>query len=620
MKKNLDVYRALAEDAYRQKNVKFALHVYDTLIINDQRVASPDLLTYAQLLQINNEYSKAIRVYRTILELNPSHDIHCSLAECYLLTNNLNDAEYHLNEAYKLNPKTVEIIFNLGIIKYKKFNFIEAAQFFYEAVNIDPNFIQAWASIADTSSHLRRLDDCTYALTQVLKLNSKSENIRGFLFYSKMELADWAGFYEEKKKICAELLAGNKSINPFHSLMFDDPKINFLAAKLKAGSFSTVPNTLKLSNKNKIVVGYFSPDFRSHPVTFLISDHIQLLNRKEFVVIGFSMAPATNDSHHESLKRSFDYFVDVSNMIASDIVKISREYNVDIAIDLAGYTNFSKPEVFSLRAAPIQVNFLGHIGTLGAGFMDFIIADKIVIPENNISFFAEKIVYMPDTFHVTSPGLKPQLTRLSRSDFGIPQDKFVFCCLNNIWKITPLEMDVWSKILNIVVNGVLLLYVDNLKARQNIMNEFSTRGIAVDRIFFLERTSYENYLSRYSLADLFLDTFNYNGGTTVSDALWVGLPVLTLLGNNFQARMAASILSAIDMEELISYNTEDYINIAVDIALNKSKHDFFKAQLISNVNNTALFNPQQFTLNLENAFKVMHHRYQNDLPNQNIVL
>jgi predicted O-linked N-acetylglucosamine transferase (SPINDLY family) len=537
-----------------------------------------------------------------------------------LLTNNLDDAEYHLNEAYKLNPKTVEIIFNLGMIKYKKFNFIQAAQFFYEAVNIDPNFVQAWISIADTSSHLRRLDDCAHALTQVLKLNNKSENIRGFLFITKMELADWAGFYEDKEKIHAEILAGNNSINPFHALIFDDPKLNFLCAKLKAQNFATVTNTLKLSNKNKIVVGYFSPDFRTHPITFLISDHIQLLSRDEFVVIGFSMAPAINDSYHESLKESFDYFVDVSKMIASDIVKVAREYNVDIAIDLAGYTNFSKPEIFSLRVAPIQVNFLGHVGTLGAEFIDFIIADNIVIPENNISFFAEKIIYMPDTFHVTSPGLKPQLARLSRSDFGIPHDKFVFCCLNNIWKITPLEMDAWAIILNRVDNGVLMLYVDNLKARQNIVNEAFIRGVADDRIFFLERTSYENYLSRYSLADLFLDTFNYNGGTTVSDALWAGLPVLTILGKNFQGRMAASILSAIGMEELISYNTDDYINIAVDIALNKSKHDFFKAQLINNVKNTALFNPLQFTLNLENAFKIMHHRYQNGLPNQNIVL
>jgi len=620
MKNNLDVYRTLAEDAYRQKNVKFALHVYETLIINDQQRVSTDLLTYAQLLQINNEYLRAISVYRTILDLNPSHDIHSSLAECYLLTNNLGDAEYHLSEAYELNPKKVEIIFNLGMIKYKKFNFIEAAQFFYEAVNIDPNFIQAWVSIADTSSHLRRLDDCAHALTQVLKLNNNSENIRGFLFITKMELADWAGFYEDKEKIYAEILAGNNSINPFHALIFDDPKLNFLSAKLKAKNFLTTPNILKLSNKNKIVVGYFSPDFRTHPVTFLISDHIQLLSRKEFVVIGFSMAPSLDDSHHESLKESFDYFLDVSKMIASDIVKLAREYGVDIAIDLAGYTNFSKPEIFSLRVAPIQVNFLGHIGTLGAEFMDFIIADKIVIPENNISFFAERIIYMPDTFHVTSPGLKPQLTRLSRSDFGIPHDKFVFCCLNNIWKISPLEMDAWAIILNRVDDGVLLLYVDNLKARQNIMNEASIRGIAIDRIFFLERTNYENYLSRYSLADLFLDTFNYNGGATVSDALWAGLPVLTILGKNFQGRMAASILSAIDMEELIAYNTNDYINIAVDIALNKSKHDSFKAQLINNTKNTALFNPLQFTLNLENAFKIIYRRYQNGLPNQNIIL
>jgi protein O-GlcNAc transferase len=620
MKKNLDVYRTLAKDAYQQKNIKFALHVYETLIINDQWVASSDLLTYAQLLQINNEYSKAIRVYRNILDLNPSHDIHSNLAECYLLTNNLNDAEYHLNEAYKLNPKTVEIIFNLGMIKYKNFNFIEAAKFFYEAVNIDPNFIQAWGSLADTSSHLRRLDDCVHALNQVLKLNCKAENIRGFLFLSKMELADWTGFYEEKEKIYTELLAGNSSINPFHSLMFDDLQFNFLSAKLKASNFATTQIALKLKKGKKIVVGYFSPDFKSHPITFLISDHIKLVNRNEFVIIGFSMAPATNDTHHESIKGSFDYFVDVSNMFASDIVKVVRDHNVDIAIDLAGYTNFSKPEIFSLRAAPIQINFLGHIGTLGAEFMDYIIADKIVIPENNISFFTEKIIYMPDTFHVTSPSLKPQLTCLLRSDFGISQDKFVFCCLNNIWKITPLEMDAWSIILNRVANGVLLLYVDNLKARQNIMNEASIRGIAVDRIFFLERTSYENYLSRYSLADLFLDTFNYNGGATVSDALWAGLPVLTLLGNNFQGRMAASILSAIGMEELISHNTNDYINIAVNIALNKSKHDFFKAKLKNNAENTSLFNPQQFTLNLEKAFKLIHHRYQNNLPNQNIFL
>ena len=308
---------------------------------------------------------------------------------------------------------------------------------------------------------------------------------------------------------------------------------------------------------------------------------------------------------------------DVRELTLKDLVLLSRSCEIDIAIDLSGFTKKSRTEVFAMSVAPIQLSYIGYLGTLGANYYDYLIADQIMIPIETQQYFSEKIIYLP-SFQVNDSKEKQPDIFITREEIGLPKEGFVFCCFNNTYKITPTCLDLWAPILKRVPGSVLLLVADNEIAKANLIKEFDHRGIKASRLIFGGRLERPEYLARYRLADLFLDTNPYNAGTTASDALRMGLPVLTLLGKAYPSRMGASIVHAVNLPELITKSEKEYVSLAIDIATDQEKLIKIKEKLVTNLSIAPLFNTKVFTKHLEDAYKNIYERYSKGLKPDHI--
>jgi predicted O-linked N-acetylglucosamine transferase (SPINDLY family) len=337
-------------------------------------------------------------------------------------------------------------------------------------------------------------------------------------------------------------------------------------------------------------------------------------DRSQFEVFGFSYGPKADDEIRARLEKGFEQFIEVHDQTDQEVAKLARENGIDIAIDLTGLTRFSRQGIFAHRAAPIQVNYLGYPGTSGADYFDYCIADSTLIPEDEAQYYAEKIVYLPNTYQANDNKRAVSPKAFTRQECGLPQDAFVFCCFNNNYKITPVIFDIWMNILRRMENSVLWLFQDSPVAGKNLLSEAMRRGISTDRIVFAKHMSLADHLARHRLADLFLDTLPYNAHTTASDALWSDLPIITVLGNAFPGRVAASLLKTVGLPELITQNPKEYEELAVSLATNPAALQQIKQKLIANRAKEPLFNTSLFTQNLEKAYATMYDYALNNKP------
>jgi predicted O-linked N-acetylglucosamine transferase (SPINDLY family) len=359
-------------------------------------------------------------------------------------------------------------------------------------------------------------------------------------------------------------------------------------------------------------VGYFSADFKNHPVAFLIAELFEIHDRSQFETYAFSLAEGA-DEMRGRLHKAFDHFIDAEARSDVEIAQVARDLGIDIAVDLSGFTQDSRTGIFAHRAAPIQVNYLGYPGTMGADYIDYIIADKTLIPPQSQQFYSEKIVYLPNSYQVNDRGRLISVRQFTRTELGLPENGFVFCCFNNNFKILPATFDGWMRILKSVKGSVLWLFQDNPRAVDNLRCEALNRGVEASRLIFAERMPLAEHLARHRQADLFLDTLPYNAHTTTSDALWTGLPVLTLMGESFASRVAASLLNAIGLPELITSSQEEYEALAIELALNPKKLADTKLKLANNRLTAPLFDTPLFAKNLEAAYIEIYKKYQADL-------
>jgi predicted O-linked N-acetylglucosamine transferase (SPINDLY family) len=332
-------------------------------------------------------------------------------------------------------------------------------------------------------------------------------------------------------------------------------------------------------------------------------------NKDKFELFAISFGPATKDEMQQRLALSFDQFVEVQNRTDKDIAALCRSLEIDIAIDLKGFTQDSRVGIFSHRAAPIQVNYLGYPGTMGTDYIDYLIADKVLIPEASAPYFTEKIVYLPNSYQVNDAKRRISDTVFIREELGLPASGFVFCCFNNNYKIMPDTFDSWMRILQRVDGSVLWLFEDNPTAALNLRKEADLRGVNPERLVFAPRLPLAEHLARHRAADLFIDTFPYNAHTTASDALWAGLPVLTRTGESFASRVAASLLIAIDLPELITSTQEEYDALAIALATHPERLLAVKQKLARNRLTTPLFDTGLFTQHIEDAYTQMYQRY-----------
>jgi predicted O-linked N-acetylglucosamine transferase (SPINDLY family) len=322
----------------------------------------------------------------------------------------------------------------------------------------------------------------------------------------------------------------------------------------------------------------------------------------------------------QRLAKTFDCFIDAQDMSDKDISLRARQDKIDIAIDLNGYTQNARTGIFAYRAAPIQINFLGYPGTLGAEFMDYIVADRFLIPGENQKHFNEKPLYLPNTYMPTDDSRELSQKPMNRSDMGLPDDAFVFCCFNNNYKISPAEFDIWMRLLTKVENSVLWLRQSNQFSHINIKNEAQKRKVDPSRIVFADKLPMDEHLARHRLADLFVDTFAFNAHTTATEALWAGLPVVTKIGLGFAARVAGSLLNAVGLPELVTETERDYEALILELATNPTKLTRIKNKLATNRLTQPLFNTELYTKHLESGYLQAYESYfQGDLPQTIIV-
>jgi predicted O-linked N-acetylglucosamine transferase (SPINDLY family) len=476
-----------------------------------------------------------------------------------------------------------------------------------------------------TLHELKRYDQAIAHYDKALSLKPDLDWVYGDLVHTRMKICNWSGWADSLEIISKKVMANEKVAQPFLLLALNDDallhkKSSETYIQSKHPFSAALGPVLKHSRNQKIRVGYFSADFKNHPVANLVAELFELHDKSQFELFGFSFDSVANDEMRQRLEKSFDQFIEVDYKSDMEVAQLSRDLHIDIAIDLSGFTQDSRAGIFSYRAAPIQINYLGYPGTMGADYIDYIIADRILIPPELQSCYSEKVVYLPSSYQVNDRKRSISDRKFTRQELGLPEKEFVFCCFNNNFKILPTTFASWMRILKAVKGSVLWLLQDNPRVVDNLRCEALNHGVDASRIIFAERMSLSEHLARHRQADLFLDTLPYNAHTTTSDALWTGLPVITLAGNSFASRVAASLLNAIGSPELITSSQEEYEALAIDLAFNQKRLADIKSKLHKNRLSAPLFNTPLFTKNLETAYIEMYERYQNDLQPEHIVI
>lgn len=373
---------------------------------------------------------------------------------------------------------------------------------------------------------------------------------------------------------------------------------------------SNVINEIKLSDATKrIRVGYFSNDFYEHATSYLMANVLELHDKTRFEIFGFDYSPDTNDPMRNRVLRSFDHHIPIAHLTDYEAAEIARSYDLHIAVDLKGFTTESRLGIFSYRVAPIQCHLLGYPGSIGAPYIDYLFGDPYTTPSTFSDFYTEQIVYMPDSYQMNDPHRAIATSIVNRSDFGIPENSFVYCCFNNNFKITQRIFEVWLRILKDSSNTVLWLYEGNQLAKSNLIAYAESLGIDPARLIFATKVPPNVHISRHKLANLFLDTTPYNAHTTASDALWANLPIITLSGNTFSSRVAGSLLNAVGLNKYIMHSDEDYINMAVELSKNSTLYNNVVTEFKNVEKDACIFNSLRYARALEENFISLLEKY-----------
>jgi protein O-GlcNAc transferase len=509
-----------------------------------------------------------------------------------------------------------EVWSNKGLSLHALNHHNDAMTCFDKSLDLNINYANAWLNKAELYRVLKKYEKALQCYKNALRLNPNIDWIYGNMLHTMLQISSWSEFDIYLELTITKLLNNEKASTPFPILGFsDDPFLQKKSSEIYINhnfprnySLGQIGNYTK---KKKIRIGYFSSDIRDHPVAFLISGVFERHNKNNFDIYCFSLENSgLNSNIYNRIKNYSTQFIDVSSCSDIDIAKLARKLEIDIAVDLNGHTFNSRTAIFSYGAAPVQVNWLGYAGSLGADYFDYIVADKTVIPKSNLDFYVEKVIYFPNTFMVDDSKRCRLSKSFNRKDFNLPEKKIIFCCFNNAYKFNKSICKSWSSIMKRVNNSLLWISENNLLFKANIMNEFIQFGIDPSRIVFSDKLdSTSEHLSRLSLADIFLDTFPYGAHSTAIDSLKSGVPLITQIGRAFSSRVAASLLNAIEMPELVTYSREEYENLAVDLALNPNKLKALKQKLQDKICTAPLFDTQNYTKNLELAYQIVYQKY-----------
>ena len=572
------------------------------------------------------KYDAALESIEKALALQPHYaEAHLNRGNICSLMDRYDDAIASYDKALSINPSLADCWLGRGRILRQLCRYEEALSSYDKALLLKPDLESAWLGRGNAFFDLKRFDEAFAAYDKAFSLNPELTGVEGSRLHTKMRLCDWSNFDTECGRLIAAVRGGKSGAPPFTFLAIpSSPDDQLQCAKLWAAKKyppSQKPIWEDARHKHdRIRVAYVSADFREHPVSYLTAGMFECHDKSRFDVTAISLGLNDNSEMLQRLKTSFEKFVDARTYGDDHIANLVRSSEVDILVDLMGFTSDSRTGIFARRVAPIQVNYLGYLGTMGAEYIDYIIADRVVIPESQYGFYAEKIVHLPNSFQPTDRQRRISEKRFTRAEAGLPEEGFVFCCFNTNYKITPDVYDIWMRILKRVHGSVLWLVAEGPTSERNLRSEAAARGVSGERLIFAQRVPLAEHQARLQLAGLFLDTLPYNAGATASDMLWGGLPVLTHIGDTFVGRMAASLLNAIQMPELVATTPGAYEQMAIEFATHPEKLAAVKNKLAKKRFTAALFDTRLFTRHIEAAYCAMYERYQAKLPPDHIVI
>ncbi len=476
-----------------------------------------------------------------------------------------------------------------------------------KAVALQPNNVNAHGNRGSVLTELKQPAAAVASLTRALELNPAFPFLPGIRLLNKMYICDWRDFDRELADLLAKVARGEPVTPTWPLIALSDAAAPQRTAAeswtaMKCPENPVLGAPARYPQHTRLKIGYYSADFHRHATAYLMAELFERHDRAKFEVIAFSFGPRTDDDMQQRIMAACDQFIDVTAHSDREIAALSREVKIDIAVDLKGFSVGNRVGIFAHRAAAVQVAYLGYPCTMGASYIDYLIADEVIIPEASRRFYTEKVVTLPNSYQVNDRQRKVADVEFPRAELNLPGEGFIFCCFNSTYKITPALFDVWMRILKAVDGSVLWLLDDNTTAVANLRREAQQRGVDATRLIFAPRMAPEDHLARQRAADLFLDTLPCNAHTTASDALWVGLPVLTCPGESFTSRVAASLVMAMDLPELVAPDLSAYETLAVTLAKDPARLEALRQKLIRNRATSPLFDTDLFARNLEAAY------------------
>jgi predicted O-linked N-acetylglucosamine transferase (SPINDLY family) len=576
------------------------------------------------VMQDQGKLDEAIACYRRALERKPEYaEAHYNLGIALKNHERLDEAAACYHRALRLKPDYVEAYNNLGNILKSQERLDEAAACYRRALELRPDFAEAHGNLGLVLADQRNMDEAVACYRRAFELKPGSAAVMVQLAHGLQHLCLWNELAELSRRAIESLEreatgSWDDALSPIALLALPVATTarqqqrcaeRWVSQIVKPARWWTPNDRPPPRVGERITLGYLSSDFQSHAVAHQIAELFEKHDRSRFAVHAYSCGADDGSPMRRRLAAAFDRFVDLQHVSPFDSARQIRDDRVDILIDLMGYTRHSRPQIAALRPAPVQVSYLGYPATMGASFIDYLVADAFIVPADQQPYFTERLVHLPGCFLVSDGRRAISPRTPSRAECSLPERGLVFCSFNNNCKITQAVFDVWMRLLLAVPDSVLWLLEATRGAAGNLRREAQARGVAAERLVFGAMLPPEEHLARYRLVDLFLDTFPYNAHTTASDALRVGVPVLTLAGETFVSRVAGSLLHTLGLPELVTDSLEEYEAMALRLARNADLLDEMRARLAANRETSHLFDAEQFARNIERAYLIMWDIY-----------
>lgn len=560
-------------------------------------------------------HEEATTAFRRAIETDPNYaQAHFNLGASLQLLGMRDEAFACFARTVEIDPGHEEGYYYLGLEHQAAGRLNEALACYLKASDLSPNEADIYTALANVLVRLKLPDAAAQALERALSLNPDDSVSRAHLMHWLARDCDWERL-DPRRDWIPRLGVSGGHVPPFPLLALEDhpERHRIRSEKFAAVTFSqgtALPAPARPAARAKrLRIGYFSADFHDHATMFLAARMFEVHDRDRFTILGYSYGRDETGSMRGRAANAFDEFKDVKDLSDQAIAELARADRIDVAVDLKGFTEQQRLGIFSRRPAPVQITYLGYPGTLATPFIDYLVADRIVVPDSERNAYSERLIYLPHSYQVNDDTRFVPDQVGQRSEAGLPPEGFVFCCFNNSYKLSPVEFDIWMELLRQVERSVLWLLVSPGHMQANLRKAAVRRGVDPSRLVFAPRVDLNAHLARLCFADLFLDTFNYNAHTTGSDALWAGVPMVTKAGRSFAARVGASLLHAVGLGELVTTSERDYADLALALAKDPERLAAIRATLAANRSTMPLFDTELSTRHIERAYDMAYDRY-----------